>query len=104
MKELINKAKNDLADSGTNKHYQQMFKRVCKQLLIYADNKKITSFSVDFGLEFLEKHYSMSKKVSENKWNCVVSFWGCYLYEAGTGTKSYDGKYDYETSFGIKLD
>ncbi len=73
LKELINKAKNDLADSGTNKHYQQMFKRVCKQLLIYADNKKITSFSVDFGLEFLEKHYSMSKKVSENKWNSIYS-------------------------------
>jgi len=73
LQELISKVKIDLANSDASKYYQKIFKRVCRQLLNYANSEGISSFSIDFGLEFLEKHYSMSKKVSEANWCSVYS-------------------------------
>ena len=71
LQQLINQTKEALIQADASNYYQQLFKTVTNQLLRYAEKHNADSFSMDFGLQFLEDHYSMSSKVNQKKW-CVV--------------------------------
>lgn len=73
LQDLINKTGTALTDAGATKYYQHVFKQVSKQLLIYSQDIKADSFCVDLGLQFLEAHYSMAKRVSEHSWPVIYS-------------------------------
>ena len=72
LQELINQTKEALAEAGASNYYQNVFKTLTKQLLIYAEEHNKDSFSMDFGLQFLEDHYSMSAKIEQKK--CLQFF------------------------------
>ena len=71
LQQLINQTKEALVQADASNYYQQIFKTVTNQLLRYAEKHNADSFSMDFGLQFLEDHYSMSSKVKQKKW-CVA--------------------------------
>lgn len=59
LQQLINQTKEALSEAGASNYYQNVFKTLSKQLLLYAEERNTDSFSMDFGLQFLEDHYSM---------------------------------------------
>ncbi len=61
LRELIDKTAEALKDVHATEYHLRVFRRVTKQLLIYAKACKVDSFSMDFGLKFLDDHYSMSQ-------------------------------------------
>ena len=76
LQQLINQTREALIDAGASNYYQNVFKTLTKQLLLYAKEHNTESFSMDFGLRFLEDHYSMSSKIEQKKWcatYCAVS-------------------------------
>lgn len=73
LKELVNRTKEALDQAGASNYYKNVFKTLSKQLLLYAKDKNVDSFSMDFGLQFLEDHYSMSSKIEEKKWCATYS-------------------------------
>ena len=68
LQQLINQTGEALVQAGASSYYQKVFKTLTKQLLIYSHEQGTDSFSMDFGLQFLEDHYSMSSKIALKKW------------------------------------
>lgn len=73
MEQLIDPTKEALIQAGASNYYQSVFKTLTKQLLLYAEKHDTDSFSMDFGLQFLEEHYSMSSKIKQKKWCAAYS-------------------------------
>ena len=73
LQQLINQTKEALIEAGASNYYQNVFKTLSKQLLLYAKEHDAESFSMDFGLQFLEDHYSMSSKIEQKKWCATYS-------------------------------
>ena len=73
LQQLINQTKEALIQAGASNYYQSVFKTLTKQLLLYAEKHDTDSFSMDFGLQFLEEHYSMSSKIKQKKWCAAYS-------------------------------
>lgn len=73
LQQLINQTTEVLVQADASNYYQNVFKTVTKQLLIYAKEQEVVFFSIDFGLKFLEDHYSMSAKVEQKKWCTIYS-------------------------------
>lgn len=73
LQELIGKTETALVDAGATKYYQRVFRQVYKQLLVYAASTETDTFSVDFGLQFLEEHYSMTERSKKHKWPIIYS-------------------------------
>lgn len=73
LQQLINQTKEALIEAGASNYYQNVFKTLSKQLLLYAKEHVAESFSMDFGLQFLEDHYSMSSKIEQKKWCATYS-------------------------------
>lgn len=67
LQQLLSQTKEALDQAGASNHYKSVFKTLSKQFLLYARDKGIDSFSMDFGLQFLEDHYSMSLKIKVKK-------------------------------------
>ena len=65
LQQLINQTKEALIEAGASNYYQNVFKTLSKQLLLYAKEHDAESFSMDFGLQFLEDHYSMLSKIEQ---------------------------------------
>lgn len=72
LQQLINQTREELIEAGASNYYQNVFKTLTKQLLLYAEHNT-ESFSVDFGLQFLEDHYYMSSKIEQKKWCATYS-------------------------------
>lgn len=68
LQQLVVETQEALEQAGASNYYKKVFKTVTKQLLFYAKEKGINFFSMDFGIQFLEDHYSMSTKMQEKKW------------------------------------
>ena len=68
LQQLINQTGEALVQAGASSYYQKVFKTLTKQLLLYSHEQGTDSFSMDFGLQFLEDHYSMSSKIALKKW------------------------------------
>jgi len=68
LQQLLIQTKEALDQAGASNYYKRVFKTLTKQLLLYARDKDIDSFTMDFGLQFLEDHYFMSRKIKEKKW------------------------------------
>ena len=73
LQQLINQTREALIGAGASNYYQNVFKTLTKQLLLYAKEHNAESFSMDFGLQFLEDHYSMSSKIEQKKWCATYS-------------------------------
>lgn len=73
MEQLIDPTKEALIQAGASNYYQSVFKTLTKQLLLYAEKHDTDSFSMDFGLQFLEDHYSMPSKIKQKKWCAAYS-------------------------------
>ena len=73
LQQLINQTREALIDAGASNYYQNVFKTLTKQLFLYAKEHSTESFSMDFGLQFLEDHYSMLSKIEQNKWCAIYS-------------------------------
>lgn len=73
LQQLINKTREVLIQAGTSNYYQKVFTTLTKQLSLYAKEHNTDSFSMDFGLQFLEHHYSMSSKIEQKKWCATYS-------------------------------
>ena len=73
LQQLINQTKETLIQAGASNYYQSVFKTLTKQLLLYAEKHDTDSFSMDFGLQFLEDHYSTSSKIKHKKWCAAYS-------------------------------
>ena len=73
LEQLIDPTKEALIQAGASNYYQSVFKTLTKQLLLYAEKHDTDSFSMDFGLQFLEEHYSMSSKIKQKKWCAAYS-------------------------------
>ena len=73
LQQLINQTKEALIQAGASNYYQSVFKTLTKQLLLYAEKHDTDSFSMDFGLQFLGDHYSMSSKIKQKKWCAAYS-------------------------------
>ena len=73
LQQLINQTQEGLIQAGASNYYQNVFKTLTKQLLLYAEKHNTDSFSMDFGLQFLEDHYSMSSKIKQKKWCAAYS-------------------------------
>lgn len=73
LQQLINQTQQALIQAGASNYYQNVFKTLTKQLLLYAEKHDTDSFSMDFGLQFLEDHYSMSSKIKQKKWCAAYS-------------------------------
>ncbi len=73
LQQLINQTGEALAQAGASSYYQKVFKTLTKQLLLYSHEQDTDSFSMDFGLQFLEDHYSMSSKIALKKWCTTYS-------------------------------
>ena len=67
LQQLINQTGEALVQAGASSYYQKVFKTLTKQLLLYSHEQGTDSFSMDFGLQFLEDHYSMSSKIAFKK-------------------------------------
>lgn len=67
LQQLINQTGEALVQAGASSYYQKVFKTLTKQLLLYSHEQGTDSFSMDFGLQFLEDHYSMSSKIEQKK-------------------------------------
>ena len=53
LQQLINQTEEALIQAGASNYYQNVFKTLTKQLLLYAEEHDTDSFSMDFGLQFL---------------------------------------------------
>ena len=73
LQQLINQTNEALIEAGAYNYYQNVFKTLTKQLLLYAKEHDTDSFNMDFGLQFLEEHYSMSSKIEQKKWCATYS-------------------------------
>lgn len=73
LQQLIDQTKEALIEAGASNYYQNVFKTLTKQLLLYAKEHNTEFFSMDFGLQFLEDHYSMSSKIEQKKWCATYS-------------------------------
>lgn len=73
LQQLINETMDALNQAGASSYYKTVFKTLTKQFLIYAKDKGVDSFSMDFALQFLEDHYSMSAKIAQKKWCAAYS-------------------------------
>ncbi|NBJ94736.1 hypothetical protein D5281_19685 [bacterium 1xD42-62] len=73
LQQLINQTGEALVQAGASSYYQKVFKTLTKQLLLYSHEQGTDSFSMDFGLQFLEDHYSMSSKIALKKWCTAYS-------------------------------
>lgn len=73
LQELIGKTEVALIDAGATKYYQRVFKQVYKQFLIYAVKTETNTFTMDFGLQFLEEHYSLTDRTTAHKWPVIYS-------------------------------
>ena len=73
LQQLISQTQDALIQAGASNYYQNVFKTLTKQLLLYAEKHNTDSFSMDFGLQFLEDHYSMSSKINQKKWCAAYS-------------------------------
>ena len=67
LQQLIIETTDALNQAGASSYYKTVFKTLTKQFLIYAKDKGVDSFSMDFALQFLEDHYSMSAKIAQKK-------------------------------------
>lgn len=63
LQQLLTKTKEALAQAGASNYYQKVFKTLTNQLLLYAEEHNADAFSMDFGWQFLEDHYSMTSKI-----------------------------------------
>lgn len=73
LQQLISQTGEALVQAGASSYYQKVFKTLTKQLLLYSHEQGTDSFSMDFGLQFLEDHYSMSSKIALKKWCTAYS-------------------------------
>lgn len=73
LQELIAKTEAALVDADATKYYQHVFKQVYRQLLVHARSIETDTFSMDFGLQFLEDHYSMTERIKDHKWPVIYS-------------------------------
>ena len=73
LQQLITQTKEALTLAGASNYYQKVFKTLTNQLLLYAEEHNTDAFSMDFGLQFLEDHYSMSSKIEQKKWCATYS-------------------------------
>ena len=73
LQQLINQTGEALVQAGASSYYQKVFKTLTKQLLLYSHEQGTDSFSMDFGLQFLEDHYSMTSKIALKKWCTTYS-------------------------------
>ena len=63
LQQLISQTQDALSLTGASNYYQKVYKTLSKQLLIYAEEHNTDSFSMDFGLQFLEDHYQPYQRV-----------------------------------------
>ena len=63
LQQLVNQTGEALVQAGASSYYQKVFKTLTKQLLLYSHEQGTDSFSMDFGLQFLEDHYPMSSRL-----------------------------------------
>ena len=68
LEQHVAETQDALIQAGASNYYKGVFKTLTKQFLIYARSNSIDFFSMDFGLQFLEEHYSMSSKMRQKKW------------------------------------
>lgn len=68
MQQLVTQTQEALAQASASNYFKSVFTTLTKKLLHYARDKGIGAFSMDFGIQFLEEHYSMSLKIKEKKW------------------------------------
>ena len=73
LQQLIIETTDALNQAGASNYYKTVFRTLTKQFLIYAKDKGVDSFSMDFALQFLEDHYSMSDKIAQKKWCAAYS-------------------------------
>ncbi len=68
LERLVAETQEALCQTDASNYYKNVFKTLTKQFLLYAHDKGIDSFTMDFGIQFLEEHYSMSEKIAKGKW------------------------------------
>lgn len=73
LQQLITQTKEALTQAGASNYYKKVFKTLTNQLLLYAEEHNTDVFSMDFGLQFLEDHYSMTSKIQQKKWCATYS-------------------------------
>lgn len=73
LQQLIIETTDALNQAGASNYYKTVFRTLTKQFLIYAKDKGVDSFSMDFALQFLEGRYSMSDKIAQKKWCAAYS-------------------------------
>lgn len=73
LQQLITQTKEALTQAGASNYYKKVFKTLTNQLLLYAKDHNTDVFSMDFGLQFLEDHYSMTSKIEQKKWCATYS-------------------------------
>ena len=71
LKRLTDATLEALVKANASENYQKTFKTVSRQFLKYAEAKGLETFSIDDGIQFLEEHYSMSRRMEEKKWNAM---------------------------------
>lgn len=74
LKKLVEDTEAALLKAGASAYHMSCFKRVTKQLKIYAEKTETTGFTLEFGIEFLENHYSFHEKAKGKK------FYWIYLH------------------------
>ena len=68
LQQLADETLQSLIKANASKNYQKVFKTVSRNFIVYAQEHDIDSFNIDYGIQFLEDHYSMSQKMAEKKW------------------------------------
>ncbi len=68
LERLVAETQEALCQADASNYYKNVFKTLTKQFLLYAHDKGVDSFNMDFGIQFLEEHYSMSEKIAKGKW------------------------------------
>ncbi|MCM1524132.1 MAG: site-specific integrase [Ruminococcus sp.] len=74
LEQLIEDTRTVLERNGASEYHLKVFKKVTRQLLLYAEANGIKEYSQELGLEFLEKNYHMSDKYAGKKFPAI------YLY------------------------
>lgn len=71
LEQLIEDTGAALLKAGASAYHMKCFRSVTKQLMIYAEKTEATEFTLEFGIMFLEDHYSFHEKVQGKKFHLI---------------------------------
>lgn len=71
LEQLVEDTGAALLKAGASAYHMRCFRRVTKQLMIYAEKTETTDFTLKFGIEVLEDHYSFHEKVKGKKFYLI---------------------------------